>query len=124
MMRLWAKLTLRTLFGVGRFGFGFFDFAEEVAADRAVLPGAGVAVVVDEDTGGEGAEAGDGHVGEGDDGGVAGPFDFERHRNGRVLVAVFDAGLDEPHVAFGEFGSAGDGVLFGFWRAVFAAGNG
>ena len=51
------------------------NLAEQVAADFAVLPVAGVVVVEEQDAGREGAEAGQADVVDDDDGRVAGPFD-------------------------------------------------
>jgi len=53
-----------------------FDHAPHVAAEFVVLPGAGVAIAVDQHAGDERSQSGDRHVADRDHGCVAGPVNF------------------------------------------------
>src|SRR6516225_1493946 len=75
------------------------DPPEHVATYAAVLPGARVAVAVEEEADGECAERGNLRVGQGDYRSVAAPQHRDHHRKRDVEAPVADSGVEAPVVS-------------------------
>ncbi len=101
---------------------GGYDVAEHVAAGLTMLPGAGVAVFIEEHPGSEGAQRRDGGVGEHDHGCVVRPPHGYRDRQRHVSLPVANTHVEAPAVV-AHLLDAGDIVAVRTGRLVFPACN-